>query len=196
VKIMTEKKEKETQEQSKELQTGREGQQLATITPFGFVRRFAEDMERLFEDFEGLYFPSLFTREFFPFRKELAQVDWVPKIEVLQHNGQVTVRADLPGLSKDDVKVEITDEALIISGERKEEKEEKREGYYRSERSYGRFYRRIPLPQGVNADKAMATFNNGALEITMQAPKAESHIRRIEVKEAAETAMARAATGK
>jgi HSP20 family protein len=193
---MTEKKEKEPKEQSKELETRNERQQLVTITPFGFVRRFAEDMERLFEDFEGLYFPSLFTREFFPFRKEFALADWVPKIEVRQHNGQMTVRADLPGLTKDDVKVEITDESLTISGERKEEKEEKREGYYRSERSYGSFYRRIPLPQGVNGDKATATFNDGVLEITMPVTQSEPRGRRLEIKEAAETAKAKAAAAK
>lgn len=193
---MMEKKEKQTKEPTKELQTRKETQQLETITPFGFMRRFAEDMERLFEDFEGLYFPSLATTELFPFRKEFAKVDWVPKVEVLQHNDQMTVRAELPGLTRDDVKVEFTDEALTISGERKEEKEEKREGFYRSERSYGSFYRRLPLPEGVDPEKVTATFNNGVLEITMQTPKVEPRVRRVEIKEAAEPAKAKAAIAK
>jgi hypothetical protein len=77
----------------------------------------------------------------------------------------------LPGLTKDDVNVEITDDAINISGERRNEDEERREGYYRSERSYGGFFRSIQLPEGANAEDANATFNNGVLEITMEAPQ-------------------------
>ena len=87
-------------------------------------------------------------------------------------------------MKKDDVKVELTDEMLTLSGERKQEKEEKREGFYRNERSYGSFYRQLPLPQGVKTEKANAVFHNGVLEITMPAPKMESHTRRLEIKEA------------
>jgi HSP20 family protein len=175
-----------------ELQTRNGEKAIATTSPFGFVRRFAEEMERLFDDFNGNRFPNLFAEEVFPFSKEFENVAWTPKIEVLQHNGDLTVRADLPGLTKDDVKVELTDEALTISGERKEEKEEKREGYYRSERSYGTFYRQIPLPQGVDANKATATFNNGVLEVTVQVPKIESRGRTLEIKEAQPTEKAKA----
>lgn len=168
-------------------------QALQTTTPFGFVKRFADDMEHLFGDFQGVRVGSLFGREFFPFTKEFEHVDWVPKVEVLKHNGDLTVRADLPGLKKDDVKVELTDEALTISGERKEEKEEKHEGYYRSERSYGSFYRCIPLPEGVKTDTAKAEFRDGVLEVTMQAPKSEIHGRLLEIKTAEEPAKAKAA---
>jgi len=186
-------REKESKEEATELQK-REPQKTYPISPFRFFRHFAEDMERLFEDFDGFRFPALFGKEFSPFRKEFEQVDWIPKVEVLQHNGELIVRADLPGLTKDDVKVEITEEALTLSGERKEEKEEKREGYYRSERTYGSFYRRIPLPQGANIDKAVATFKNGVLEITMQVPKIEPRTRRLEIKEGEkEAAKAKAA---
>ena len=173
------------EEQSTELQSCRKGQPM-TASPFGFVRRFAEDMERMFEDFDTSRFPSFFKREF-------DQVGWMPEIEVLQRNGELTVRADLPGLNKDDVKVELTDEALTISGERKEEKEEKREGYYRSERSFGTFYRQIPLPEGAKTETATAKFTDGVLEITMQAPKREPRTRRLEIKAAEEIAKAKAA---
>jgi HSP20 family protein len=187
---MSEDKEKK---ESKELLKRNEEKTLRTATPFGFMRRFAEDMERLFEDFQGVRVGSLFGREFFPFTKEFEHVDWVPKVEVLKHNGDLTVRADLPGLKKDDVKVELTDEALTISGERKEKKEEKREDYYRSERSYGSFYRCIPLPEGVKTDTARAEFRDGVLEVTMQAPKSETQGRVLEIKTATEPAKAQAA---
>ena len=103
---------------------------------------------------------------------------WSPQIETFEREGQLVVRADLPGLKKDDVNVEITDDAITISGERRNEDEERREGYYRSERSYGSFFRSIPLPEGVNAEDANATFNNGVLEITMQAVKETNRGRR------------------
>jgi HSP20 family protein len=152
-------------------------------TPFGFMRRFATDMERLFEEFEGFRVPpSIFGREFFPFTRELEHVGWVPELEVLHTNGQFIVRADLPGLKKEDLKVELTNDVLTISGERKEEKEEKREGYYRSERSYGNFYRQIPMPEGAKTDTAVAEFTDGVLKITMEAPAREPQKRTLEIK--------------
>ena len=153
-----------------------------TANPFGMMRRFTKDMERLFNDFEEFRFPNFF-KDFAPSRMEFDRVEWVPRIEVLQKNGQLMVRADLPGLTKDDVKVELTNDILTLSGERKEEKEEKREGFYRSERSYGSFYRQIPLPEGTKTEDANATFRNGVLEITMPAPKVETSTRKLEIKE-------------
>ena len=148
--------------------------------PFQMMRRFTKDMERMFE---GFNFPAFFRTDFAPFRMEFENVQWVPQIEVLQNNGQFMVRADLPGLTKDDVTVEMTDDILTIFGERKKETEEKREGFYRSERSYGSFYRNIPLPEGTKTEKAAATFHNGVLEITMPAEKVEMPTRKIEIKE-------------
>jgi len=91
--------------------------------PFQMMRRFTKDMERMFE---GFNFPAFFRTDFAPFRMEFENVQWVPQIEVLQNNGQFMVRADLPGLTKDDVTVEMTDDILTIFGERKKETEEKR----------------------------------------------------------------------
>jgi len=153
--------------------------------PFSFMRRFSEEMDRLFEDFgvgsRGLM-PS-FGRGFSSDLGEFGQGLWSPQIETFEREGQLVIRADLPGLSKDDVNVEVTDDAITISGKRHNENEEQREGYYRSERSYGSFYRQIPLPEGVNADDAQATFRNGVLEITMDAPQLQSHKRRLEISE-------------
>jgi len=161
--------------------------------PFQMMRRFTKDMERLFENFGGFNFPNFYEEDFAPFRMEFDRVAWTPQIEVLQNNGHFTVKTDLPGLSKDDVRVEVTDDFLTISGERKEKKEEKREGFYRSERSYGSFYRQIPLPQGAKTENASATFQNGVLEITIPAPKAETPTRKLEIKEPTAEKSARAA---
>ena len=164
-----------------------------TANPFQMMRRFTRDMERMFEDFPGFWFPNVFKTDFAPFGMEFDKVEWVPQIEVLHKNEQFMVRADLPGLTKDDVKVELTDDLLTISGERKEDKEEKREGFYRSERSYGSFYRQVPLPEGAKTETAAATFHNGVLEVTIPAPKVEPSIRKLEIKEPTEAKAAKAA---
>ena len=164
-----------------------------TANPFQMMRRFTKDMERLFENFGGYSFPNFFRTDFAPFGMEFDKGEWMPPIEVLQNNGQFKVRADLPGLTKDDVTLEITDEFLMISGERKEEKEQKSESFYRSERSYGSFYRRIALPEGAKTENAAATFNNGVLEITIPAPKMEPSPRKLEINVATEQKSAKAA---
>lgn len=154
-----------------------------TVNPFQMMRGFTKDMERLFEHFQELSFPKFFQTDFAPFQVEFDEAEWMPQVEVVQHNGQFTVRADLPGLTKNDVKVEITNDFLMISGERKEEKEEEREGFYRSERSYGSFYRQIPLPEGAKTENATATFQNGVLEITIPVAKVAAPTRKLEIKE-------------
>jgi HSP20 family protein len=163
------------------------------VNPFQTMRRFTKDMERLFEDFGGFWFPNFFKTDFEPFYKEFEKVEWVPQIEVLQNNGRFMVRTDLPGLTAEDVKVELTENLLLISGERKEEKEEKREGFYRSERNYGNFHRQIRLPEGIKTENATATFRNGVLEITMPMPKAETTTRKLEIKEPPAEKVAKAA---
>lgn len=98
---------------------------------------------------------------------------WSPAVEVLEKGDKLLVRAEIPGVSKDDVSIDLTDDLLTIQGERGQESEDRGEGYYRSERSYGRFVRSIPLPEGVDTDKADAKFRDGVLEITLPAPKRE-----------------------
>jgi HSP20 family protein len=135
---------------------------------------------------------SLFQRDVWPFARgerspfgHRAQRDyglWSPQIEAFQRGDQFVVRADLPGLKKEDVNIELTEDSLVIQGERRDQREEEREGYYRSERSYGSFYRTVPLPEGAITESAKANFNDGVLEITVQAPPREvSHRRRIEI---------------
>jgi HSP20 family molecular chaperone IbpA len=109
---------------------------------------------------------------------------WNPQLETFQRGDELVIRADLPGLKKEDVNVEVTDDAIVISGERRDESVEDREGFYHSERSYGSFYRSIPLPEGTIGDNAKANFKDGVLEITMPAPPREAaRGRRIEIGE-------------
>jgi HSP20 family protein len=101
---------------------------------------------------------------------------------VSEQDGQLVVRADVPGVNRDQIEVEIENGQLVVSGERKEEHEERRGGFYRTERSYGRFYRAIPLPDGVKPEQAQATFNNGVLEIRIPLPE-QPQSQRIQVQE-------------
>ena len=107
---------------------------------------------------------------------------WTPRIEAMQKGDQFVIRAELPGLKKEDVQIDLGENALTIRGERREEHQEERQGYFHSEREYGQFHRTVPLPEGVIAETAQASFRNGVLEITMQAPPAEaSRGRRLEI---------------
>ena len=151
---------------------------LLAGNPFSFMRRLTEEMDRLFDDF-GMGRSLMPSFAGFPATSRGA---WAPQVEVFQRENQFVVRAELPGLSKDDVQVEIAEDAINIQGERKEEREDRREGYYHSERSYGSFFRSIPLPEGAIADSAQATFRNGVLEVVLQAPPSEvSRGRRLEI---------------
>jgi HSP20 family protein len=86
-------------------------------------------------------------------------------VEVRERNGNLEVTAELPGMNKEDVKVEYADDGIVIQGEKRRETESDEGGMHRSERMYGRFYRHIPLPDGADADKAKAEFKNGVLQV-------------------------------
>jgi HSP20 family protein len=144
--------------------------------PFSALQRVADEMERMFDDF------GLGGRWTAPLWRQTSVGAWAPDIEVFQQNNELTIKADLPGLKKDEVSVDISDDVVTIQGERKREHEEEREGVYRSERSYGSFYRVIPLPEGAISEQAKATFRDGVLEITMPAPPSTKG-RRLEISE-------------
>jgi len=97
---------------------------------------------------------------------------WAPAIDLVDHDDEIVLRADLPGLDEKDIEVRVQDHTLTIQGERKEEKEEKREDYYYNERSYGAFARTLPLPTGVETDKVKATFKKGVPEVHLPEVKA------------------------
>jgi HSP20 family protein len=94
-----------------------------------------------------------------------------PSVDLYEEKDQVVVKAELPGITKDDIRVSISDDVLTIKGEKKKEEEDTGKDYYRSERVYGSFLRTLPLPAEVNPEKAQATFRNGVLEIRL--PKSE-----------------------
>jgi HSP20 family protein len=102
---------------------------------------------------------------------------WSPSVDVHEENGNLVIKADLPGVKKEDVNIMATEDALTIQGKSQEEKEEKKEGYYRHERRSGSFARTLPLPVAVDADKAQASFKDGTITITLpkidQATKAK-----------------------
>jgi HSP20 family protein len=156
-------------------------------SPFSFMRRFSEEMDRLFDDFAfgGMSFPSFGRGLMSPgFGRGFEQLSgWTPQTEVFQRGNELVVRADLPGLTKDQVNVELEEDQIIIQGERRDERETDEQGFYQTERSYGSFYRAIPLPKGVDGEQAKANFNNGVLEIAMPMPEQKSGRRRIEIGE-------------
>jgi HSP20 family protein len=162
---------------------------MSKANPFTLMHRFAGEMDRLFEDFglgTRMRIPRFLSRGHELFRREtgLVPAEWSPRVNVLQREGQFVVRADLPGLCKDDIKVEVNHDMLTIQGERKHDEKQECEGYCYSECSYGSFYRAIPLPEGADGSKVTAEFRNGVLEITVPSPaRPEPKARRVEVRE-------------
>jgi HSP20 family protein len=150
--------------------------------PFSFMRRMTEEMDRLFQDVnlgmegreggQGLGLQGRGGRE---------GIAWSPAIEVAQNEGKLTVQCELPGVDAKDVKVEITNDALILQGERRAEREENERGIHRSERQYGSFYRAIPLPDGADTEHATARCQNGLLEVTIPVPQQREERRSIPI---------------
>jgi HSP20 family protein len=163
--------------QNLEQKTSRGDVWPASYSPFSMMRRFANDMDRMFE---GFGFPSM---------RRFGRWGWgtespfSPELEILEREGKLIIRADLPGLNKEEVNVDISEHALTIEGERKREHETTERGVYTSERSYGHFRREIPLPEGINTETAKANFKNGTLEITLDAPDTAKNRRRIQIGE-------------
>jgi HSP20 family protein len=105
---------------------------------------------------------------------------WVPPMDLVETGDHFVLRADLPGLSEEDIQIEVEDNVLTVSGERKAEHEENREGFYRVERAFGAFSRSLTLPQGIDPEAVTANFENGVLEIRVPKPE-ERKPRRIEI---------------
>ena len=124
------------------------------------LNRLRREIDRLFEEPFGFLVPSSSLFE-----------GWSPAVDIYEDKDKYTLKAELPGLNKDDIEVSLDGNTLTLSGERKEQ-EEKREGEtYRSERYFGRFQRSVTLPAAVQADKVQATYKDGILSVTV--PKSE-----------------------
>jgi len=126
-------------------------------------------------------------------RVPTAELGWMPALEVYEKDDKFVVRAELPGMKKEDIDISIVGDTLTIRGERKAESEVKDEDYYRCEMCYGKFSRAITLPSAIQADKVEASYQNGILEIVL--PKAiEAKPKKVEVKVKESTTKAKAKT--
>jgi HSP20 family protein len=146
----------------------KETKAVAPWRPFMGLTGWERDMDRMLEDFFGRR-----TRPWWPER--WSRTDELelraPAVDVFEEKDDIVVKAELPGIEKDNIEVNLTDHTLTIKGEKKKEEEVKEENYYRSERSYGSFVRTVELPKDVRSDKVKAAFKNGILEVRM--PKTE-----------------------
>ncbi len=132
-----------------------------TWDPFGELSTLQERMNRLFEE----RLPSTRNEE------ELNLGTFYPAVDIREGDKEITIKAELPGIKKEDVHIDVNDGVITLSGERKLEKEDKKENYHRIERSYGSFHRSFTLPSTVDVEKIKATYKDGILEATL--PKTE-----------------------
>jgi HSP20 family protein len=153
------------------------------------MRRMEEDLDRVFRAFGiprlgAVFAPAREFEEVLARTPALSQAArWSPQIEVLERDGNLVVRADLPGVKRDDVEVNVDDDVLTIRGERRQEHREAEGGYRRTERSYGTFFRQIALPEGVDPDQVQASYQDGVLEVVVPSPRTEQERRkRIEIR--------------
>jgi HSP20 family protein len=152
-----------------------------TRDPFTLLRQMTSDLDRLF-DASAWPFRWTGVRT----RSEGDATTWFPDVDVFEKDERLFVSIDLPGMKKEEVKVEVADGHLAIYGTRKKEVEEKKEHFYRCEREYGSFYREIPLPEGLKIDDVKATFADGVLEVSVPLPaKTDAKMRRVEIQEPA-----------
>ena len=149
--------------------------------PFELMSRMDEDMERMLRRFWGGTHTPWRGRGGGGGGGETAQQMWAPQVEVFERDGKLHVHADLPGMKKEEVKLSIDDDQLVIQGERHSSHDNVSQpiaGYFHSERSYGSFYRTVPLPEGVDTSTAEASFDDGVLKVHFAAPQAKQGKRR------------------
>jgi HSP20 family protein len=136
--------------------------------PFTDLGRWDRDMERVMEDFFGRRMKPWLPERWF----KTEDLDFTaPAVDLYEEKDDIVVKAELAGMDKENIEVNLTDHTLTIKGEKKKEAETKEKDYYRSERSYGAFLRTLELPKEVHADKVKANFKNGILEVRL--PKTE-----------------------
>jgi HSP20 family protein len=158
--------------------------------PFAFAQAMSQEMDRLFEATSsggigspmghhesglqaarGMTASSARGMQQAGMAGGRGMAHWAPQMEVMQRGNELVISADLPGLTPDDVQLQVEDGMLTISGERRQSGEERQDGFYRSERSYGSFSRSIALPEGVDEDQVNARFEHGVLEVSVPLPQ-------------------------
>jgi HSP20 family protein len=136
----------------------------------GDLARWGETFDRIFGETPADWDSLLATR------------GWSPAVDIVEEETGIVIKAEVPGLTKDEITVEVHEGVLTIKGEKKEEKEEKTKHFYRSERRYGAFERSFSLPETVDAENIKASFKNGLLELTIpKIEKKKEEARKIEV---------------
>jgi HSP20 family protein len=136
--------------------------ELTRLEPRAFMRRVFRDFDRFFDS--GDWPVARLGKPF-------ADVAWMPPVEAFERDHCLTVRVELPGMKREEIGVTFTEGRLTIEGERKLENEERKNEWYRNERTYGKFVRTVPLPEGVNGNDIKATFEGGVLELNVALPK-------------------------
>jgi HSP20 family protein len=111
-----------------------------------------------------------------------SQRGWMPTVDIEQTDEEIVLKLDLPGMRREDVSIEVRDHTLIVTGERREEKEDKHEGYITRERIFGRFTRSFMLPEGVDPDQVRASFEDGVLRVRVPRPQ-ESQPKQIQIEQ-------------
>jgi HSP20 family protein len=151
------------------------GKEVAKREEDNPVFSLQRDINRIFDDF--------WKRFDQPFSALGRWESGGPRTDIAETDNALEVSVELPGIDQKEVDISLTDNSLTIQGEKKSEREESKKGYHLSERSYGSFYRSIPLPSGVDTDKASAEFKNGILTVTLpKTQEALSRVKKIEVK--------------
>ena len=140
---------------------------LTRWRPFAELEELRGRMDRMFEEMMG------------EAREIRAEAGWSPAIDVHREDGKLIVRADVPGVKPDEIKVEVVDDLLTVSGQHEETEEEKGRDFVRRERRYGSFRRSIPLPPDVDPDAIEAVTHDGVLEVTVPLPEKEGAARKV-----------------
>ncbi len=130
---------------------------MADLTLWRPLQEIRKEMDRIWQDFFG---KGWLTERF-------EGLEWIPAIDVSETDDAVIVKVDVPGVNPEDMEISLSDNVLMIKGEKKKEEEEKKENFYRMERYYGSFMRSIQLPCEVEEDKISATYKNGVLKIVL-----------------------------
>ncbi len=144
---------------------------LVRWQPYGAVASLQDSINRLFHD----AFPRSLGDD------DLALSSWKPVVDIFDRQDSIVIHAELPGITKEDVSIEIKENVLTLKGERSETKEVSEDKYFRKERSFGSFYRAFTLPSTINPDSIKATFKDGVLEIEIPKPE-EQKPKQVQIK--------------